>query len=290
MRITLTGQPLRAIPWRRAPPIITWPLPLNKRVHLHTGTHVHAHPPHVSCAGELSGGQRRKLSVAISFLGHPSVVFLDEPTSGMDPYSRRFTWEVVRRRARSAAIVLTTHSMEEADTLADDIAIMAQVGLSSCSSGVGVQVAVVMVVVGGYMLCMAWQQALAGSAQCAMLGAVYRDWHTLTGCAALVLTSLLPRPALHHPQGTVAARGTSLELKSRHGAGYTLAMVLEPGADLEQLAPLVAGHVPGAELLSAAAAEASFRCVAGCLWTCVWIVGKGQGDALGRCTGPVVLY
>ncbi len=56
------------------------------------------------------------------------MVFLDEPTSGMDPYSRRFTWEVVRRMSRHAAIVLTTHSMEEADTLADDIVIMAQVG------------------------------------------------------------------------------------------------------------------------------------------------------------------
>jgi ABC-type multidrug transport system ATPase subunit len=101
----------------------------------------HHHPlpshHHAACAGELSGGQRRKLSVAISFLGRPSVVFLDEPTSGMDPYSRRFTWEVVRRRARSAAIVLTTHSMEEADTLADDIAIMAQVGVDSWAVGGG---------------------------------------------------------------------------------------------------------------------------------------------------------
>lgn len=49
-------------------------------------------------ASELSGGQRRKLSVAIAFLGQPAVVFLDEPTSGMDPYSRRTTWDVIRRR------------------------------------------------------------------------------------------------------------------------------------------------------------------------------------------------
>lgn len=53
----------------------------------------------LSClAAELSGGQRRKLSVAIAFLGSPAVVFLDEPTSGMDPYSRRTTWDVIRRR------------------------------------------------------------------------------------------------------------------------------------------------------------------------------------------------
>jgi ABC-type multidrug transport system ATPase subunit len=51
-----------------------------------------------SMAGELSGGQRRKLSVAIAFLGGPGVVVLDEPTSGMDPASRRATWQVIRSR------------------------------------------------------------------------------------------------------------------------------------------------------------------------------------------------
>lgn len=64
-------------------------------------------------AGDLSGGQRRKLSVAIAFLGAPAVVFLDEPTSGMDPYSRRLTWDIIKRHRGDRAIVLTTHSMEE---------------------------------------------------------------------------------------------------------------------------------------------------------------------------------
>lgn len=77
-------------------------------------------------AGDLSGGQRRKLSVAIAFLGSPAVVFLDEPTSGMDPYSRRFTWDVIKKHRRHRAIVLTTHSMEEADVLCDRIAIMVE--------------------------------------------------------------------------------------------------------------------------------------------------------------------
>jgi ABC-type multidrug transport system ATPase subunit len=45
----------------------------------------------------LSGGQKRKLSISIAFLGNPKVVFLDEPTSGMDPYSRRMSWEVIRK-------------------------------------------------------------------------------------------------------------------------------------------------------------------------------------------------
>ncbi|KAK9842270.1 hypothetical protein WJX81_003820 [Elliptochloris bilobata] len=86
-------------------------------------------------AGELSGGQRRKLSVALAFMGDPAVVFLDEPTSGMDPYSRRFTWEVIRRQRPGRAVVLTTHSMEEADMLADRIAILAAGRLAAEGSG-----------------------------------------------------------------------------------------------------------------------------------------------------------
>jgi len=72
----------------------------------------------------LSGGQKRKLSVSIAFLGNPKVVFLDEPTSGMDPHSRRMTWEMIRQHKRGRAIVLTTHFMDEADLLSDRIAIM----------------------------------------------------------------------------------------------------------------------------------------------------------------------
>ncbi len=75
-------------------------------------------------AGALSGGQRRKLSLAVAFIGAPEVAFLDEPTSGMDPYSRRFTWEVIRRRAATSSIVLTTHFLDEADLLCDRVAIM----------------------------------------------------------------------------------------------------------------------------------------------------------------------
>ncbi|KAK9761350.1 hypothetical protein K7432_013818 [Basidiobolus ranarum] len=72
----------------------------------------------------LSGGQKRKLSVAIAFIGGSKVVFLDEPTSGMDPYSRRSTWEVISQNRAGRIIVLTTHFMDEADLLGDRIAIM----------------------------------------------------------------------------------------------------------------------------------------------------------------------
>jgi ABC-type multidrug transport system ATPase subunit len=73
----------------------------------------------------LSGGMKRKLSVAIAFCGGSDVVLLDEPTSGMDPFSRRFTWNVIRNYRSGRCIILTTHFMDEADILGDRIAIMA---------------------------------------------------------------------------------------------------------------------------------------------------------------------
>ena len=72
----------------------------------------------------LSGGQKRKLSVAMSLIGNSKVVFLDEPTSGMDPYSRRMIWNLLRNYREDRVIILTTHFMDEADLLGDRIGIM----------------------------------------------------------------------------------------------------------------------------------------------------------------------
>ena len=82
----------------------------------------------------LSGGMKRKLSVAISLLSASKITFLDEPTSGMDPYSRRSTWDVIRRAREGRVLLLTTHFMEEADLLGDRIAIMADGQLRCCGS------------------------------------------------------------------------------------------------------------------------------------------------------------
>ncbi|KAF9671485.1 hypothetical protein SADUNF_Sadunf12G0052600 [Salix dunnii] len=73
-----------------------------------------------------SGGMRRRLSVAIALLGDPKLVILDEPTTGMDPISRRHVWDIIQNAKKGRAIVLTTHSMEEADILSDRIGIMAK--------------------------------------------------------------------------------------------------------------------------------------------------------------------
>ena len=59
----------------------------------------------------LSGGMKRKLSLAIALVGDPKFVLLDEPTSGMDPHSRRSTWDLLEKRKKGRVIVLTTHFM-----------------------------------------------------------------------------------------------------------------------------------------------------------------------------------
>ncbi|XVF11965.1 hypothetical protein REPUB_Repub08aG0074000 [Reevesia pubescens] len=77
-------------------------------------------------AGSYSGGMRRRLSVAAALLGDPKLVILDEPTTGMDPITRRHVWDIIESAKKGRAIVLTTHSMEEADVLSDRIGIMAK--------------------------------------------------------------------------------------------------------------------------------------------------------------------
>ncbi|XP_028787945.1 ABC transporter A family member 2 [Neltuma alba] len=77
-------------------------------------------------AGSYSGGMKRRLSVAISLIGDPKLVIMDEPTTGMDPITRRHVWDIIENAKQGRAIVLTTHSMEEADILSDRIGIMAK--------------------------------------------------------------------------------------------------------------------------------------------------------------------
>jgi ABC-2 type transport system ATP-binding protein len=74
---------------------------------------------------KLSGGQRQRLLLAVALVNRPRLVFLDEPTTGLDPQARRNFWELVKRiRAEGTTLVLTTHYMDEAHVLCDEIAIM----------------------------------------------------------------------------------------------------------------------------------------------------------------------
>eukprot|EP00798_Chlamydomonas_sp_ICE-L_P031757 gene31757-6955_t len=197
-----------------------------------------------SLASQLSGGQRRKLSVAIAFMGQPSVVFLDEPTSGMDPYSRRFTWDVILRNRRNSVLVLTTHSMEEADVLADRIVIMVDGRVAASSVSLDVD---------GRVAASGWSLELKKRAT----PFPYSGGRT---CRCIWLVD-----------GRVAAAGSSLDLKNRYGVGYTLTASLLPtnredgthasSSDVTlSLTQLVKEHLPDAEkLVGSSMSEVSFR-------------------------------
>ncbi len=74
----------------------------------------------------LSGGQQRRLDVGLGIVGRPALLFLDEPTTGLDPEGRRSSWELVRKlSAEGTTVILTTHYMEEAEALADEVAVIA---------------------------------------------------------------------------------------------------------------------------------------------------------------------
>lgn len=78
-------------------------------------------------ASSLSGGNKRKLQVAIAIIGNPPIILLDEPSAGMDPEARRFMWSVISKlsqKREKCAVILTTHSMEEAEALSTRMGIM----------------------------------------------------------------------------------------------------------------------------------------------------------------------
>uniref|UniRef100_A0A8C6Z1F5 ATP-binding cassette sub-family A member 2 n=1 Tax=Nothoprocta perdicaria TaxID=30464 RepID=A0A8C6Z1F5_NOTPE len=105
---------LRGIPWKDEERVVKWAL---KKLELTK----YADKP----ASTYSGGNKRKLSTAIALIGYPSFIFLDEPTTGMDPKARRFLWNLILDVIKTGrSVVLTSHSMEECEALCTRLAIM----------------------------------------------------------------------------------------------------------------------------------------------------------------------
>ncbi|XP_043914151.1 ATP-binding cassette sub-family A member 2 [Protopterus annectens] len=105
---------LRGIPWKDEERVVKWAL---EKLELKRNSD--------KPAGTFSGGNKRKLSTAIALIGFPSLIFLDEPTTGMDPKARRFLWNLILDIIKTGrSIVLTSHSMEECEALCTRLAIM----------------------------------------------------------------------------------------------------------------------------------------------------------------------
>ncbi|XP_052037787.1 ATP-binding cassette sub-family A member 2 isoform X2 [Apodemus sylvaticus] len=105
---------LRGIPWKDEAQVVAWAL---EKLELTK----YADKP----AGTYSGGNKRKLSTAIALIGYPAFIFLDEPTTGMDPKARRFLWNLILDLIKTGrSVVLTSHSMEECEALCTRLAIM----------------------------------------------------------------------------------------------------------------------------------------------------------------------
>ncbi|KAH0621712.1 hypothetical protein JD844_023309 [Phrynosoma platyrhinos] len=101
-----------------------------ERILKETGLYNHRH----KLAGSLSGGMKRKLSISIALLGGSKVVILDEPTTGVDPCSRRGIWDIISKNRKGRTIILSTHHLDEAEVLSDRIAFLEHGGLKCCGS------------------------------------------------------------------------------------------------------------------------------------------------------------
>uniref|UniRef100_A0A8C4Y8L9 P-type phospholipid transporter n=1 Tax=Gopherus evgoodei TaxID=1825980 RepID=A0A8C4Y8L9_9SAUR len=168
----------------------------------------------------LSGGMQRKLSVAIAFVGGSRVVILDEPTAGIDPYSRRGIWELLLKYRKGRTVILSTHYMDEADLLGDRVAIISQGRLCCCGSPLFLKTRLGT----GYYLTLVKREAGA------------RERAALGGSASSV---------------TIASRkdDSGSERSCDTGLGSDHPCPLYVSADVPQLSALIQKLVPGSRLV-----------------------------------------
>ncbi|KAM4628696.1 phospholipid-transporting ATPase ABCA1 [Polymixia lowei] len=169
----------------------------------------------------LSGGMQRKLSVAIAFVGGSKVVVLDEPTAGVDPFSRRGIWDLLLKYRKDRTIILSTHYMDEADLLGDRIAIISQGKLCCCGSPLFLKDRLG----SGYYLTVVKKEGL----------------ETSTPISSSASTSKLPP----------LTKDSDSSMSDDTGLGSE-----ESGSDLAALLTLAQRHIPGARLVEEAGREA----------------------------------
>jgi ABC-2 type transport system ATP-binding protein len=157
-------------------------------------------PQHKQKVKDLSGGQKRRLDLALGMVGNPRLLFLDEPTTGFDPNARRGAWQVVENlRAAGTTILLTTHYMDEAQVLADRVAVIAKGEIVAEGTPA---------TIGGRDAALARIRfALPGG--CGIGDVPVED--ATTGTDGLVLVEVDdPTPVLHRLTGWALDRGTTL--------------------------------------------------------------------------------
>ncbi|XP_069558445.1 phospholipid-transporting ATPase ABCA1 isoform X1 [Brachyistius frenatus] len=175
----------------------------------------------------LSGGMQRKLSVAIAFVGGSKVVVLDEPTAGVDPYSRRGIWDLLLKYRKDRTIILSTHYMDEAELLGDRIAIISQGRLCCCGSPLFLKSRLG----SGYYLTVVKREGL--------------DIHTPSGYSICTSTSTSTNKLPPFPKDSESSLSEDTGLGSEESNSYLAALL-----------SLVQHHIPGARLVEESRREA----------------------------------
>ena len=195
-------------------------------------------------ASSLSGGQRRRLSLAVSLIGDPKVVLLDEPTTGLDPANRRRVWKVLQQQKRTSTIIMTTHSMEEADLLADSIGVMSR--------------GKIQVVLDSSQLCMTVTR-VARSPCSSGPGFIISVARSPCSSGPGFIISVARSPCSWTDDETGQAVGSTLELKKRFGTGYLLHILKDRGFKEEEVLNAVHSAVPGVAVSSNVSGEMALR-------------------------------
>ncbi|CAL8309859.1 unnamed protein product [Lota lota] len=195
----------------------------------------------------LSGGMQRKLSVAIAFVGNSKVVVLDEPTAGVDPYSRRGIWDLLLKYRKDRTIILSTHYMDEADLLGDRIAIISQGRLCCCGSPLFLKARLGT----GYYLTVVRRPGAAEPGTCTPVSASTRSSSSIkTACST---RSSRPPPHSKDSDSSLSD-DTGLGSDDSGSGGSTTRLVLV--LKLAALLALAQRHVPGARLVEESGGEA----------------------------------